>query len=105
MNFILGTTPIDIINDLGIGSYFKITSVGSVISGILSTTLITASILFIFYFIWSATGWIMSGGDKGRVQMARQRMTNAFVGLVLVSAIWAVFLVVIYILGLPVITS
>lgn len=102
---ILGSIPVDIGSNLGIGSYFQITDIGTVVRSILTATLIAASILFVLYFVWSAFRWLSSGGDKTQLEIARQRMTNAFFGLVLVSAIWAVFLVVIYILGLPVITS
>jgi uncharacterized membrane protein len=102
---IFGAISVDIGSRLGIGTFFEITDVGSVVSSIMVAALIIASILFVLYFVWSAFRWLTAGGDKTQIEIARQRMTNAFVGLILTAAIWAVFLIVIYILGLPVNTG
>lgn len=39
----------------------------------------------LIYFVWGATDWILSGGDKEKVAGARKKMTNAIIGLVLLS--------------------
>jgi hypothetical protein len=101
MNILLGL-PIDVGSQLGIGDFFRITSISSLISGTLSLALIFGSLAFILYFAWSAVRWLSSGGDKAVIESARNRMTNAFIGLVLVAAAWAVYILVVYILGLPI---
>lgn len=63
---------------------------GSLLATILSTLLVGASILFMFYFIIGAINWITSGGDKGKVEEARSSVTNAIVGLVVTFSVFAV---------------
>jgi hypothetical protein len=38
-----------------------------------------------------AIQWITSGGDKGQLEGARNKITNALIGLIIVGASWAVF--------------
>lgn len=40
------------------------------------------SILVIVMFLWGGISWITAGGDKGKVEKARDRMTQAVIGLV-----------------------
>lgn len=40
------------------------------------------AIMVLIYFIWGALEWISSGGDKGKVENARNRITQAVIGLV-----------------------
>ncbi|NCN45610.1 MAG: hypothetical protein COU63_03685 [Candidatus Pacebacteria bacterium CG10_big_fil_rev_8_21_14_0_10_36_11] len=40
------------------------------------------AIMVLIFFIWGALEWISSGGDKGKVENARNRITQAFIGLV-----------------------
>jgi hypothetical protein len=62
----------------------------SLLATILSTMLVGASILFMFYFIMGAISWITSGGDKGKLEEARSSVTNAVVGLVVTFSVFAV---------------
>lgn len=39
----------------------------------------------VVYFVWGAVDWILSGGDKEKISNARKKMTNAIIGLVLLS--------------------
>ena len=41
------------------------------------------SLAVIVYFLLGAFTWITSGGDKGKVEEARNKITNAIIGLVL----------------------
>lgn len=48
------------------------------------TSLITLAILFsLSFLIWGGIQWIMSGGDKHGVEVARNKIIYAIVGLVL----------------------
>jgi len=99
LNPILPTT-INILPKLEVGTFFRITSVGSLISGGLSAALVFAGLAFVLYFVWGAFRWLTAGGDKAQIENARSKITNAFIGLVLVAITWAVYLLVIYLLGL-----
>ncbi len=41
------------------------------------------SILVMVYFIWGSIDWITSGGDKGKVETARTKITSAVIGLII----------------------
>ncbi|OGY19051.1 MAG: hypothetical protein A2900_00895 [Candidatus Chisholmbacteria bacterium RIFCSPLOWO2_01_FULL_50_28] len=91
---------INIAPELDIGTFFRITDVGDLITGILGAALLFAGIFFLLYFIWGAFRWLTSGGDKAQVENARSKITNAAIGLVLIAATWAIYLLVLYFLGL-----
>src|SRR3989344_4236751 len=44
---------------------------------------------FMFMMLWGAVQWIFSGGDKGAIEGARGRITNALVGLILLLSTFA----------------
>lgn len=72
------------------GAVAGLTGISSIISGIIGIMTISAGIWFIFQFLVGALGWLSSGGDKSKLEKARERITNAFVGLVIVIAGWAI---------------
>ena len=66
---------------------------GAQAEGIVQTILVNVISIFfavgglgvLIYFVWGAVDWILSGGDKEKVAGARKKMTNAIIGLVLLS--------------------
>ncbi len=64
-----------------------ITKVVSVVIGVMT---IAAAIWFIFQFLTGGISWISSAGDKAKLETARNRITHAFVGLIIVVAGWAI---------------
>lgn len=56
--------------------------------------------MFLIYFIVAALGWITSGGEKGKVEAARQQMTNAAIGLIIVIAAYSIVGIVGGVLGI-----
>lgn len=69
----------------GLGTLEKILQVG------ITLALILALVLTVFFIIFSGVQWITSGGDKQKLQNARNRLTYAIVGLIVV--LLAIFLV------------
>lgn len=49
----------------------------------LTLLLVSATILALFFLIWGGVGWITSGGDKSKLQAARNKMVYAIIGLVI----------------------
>jgi len=47
----------------------------------LTLLLIAAVILSLFYLIWGGIDWVMSEGDKQKLQSARQKIVFSIVGL------------------------
>ncbi len=49
------------------------------------------SFLFAFvYLLLGAFNWITSGGDKAKLESARDMITQAVVGIIIVGAAWAI---------------
>jgi xanthine/uracil permease len=49
---------------------------------------IVGAIALLLYLAWGGLNWIMAGGDKGKVEQAKGRITNAIIGMaILVSTI------------------
>lgn len=62
----------------------------NVISALVTGALVIASIIFFFMLVIGGIKWIASGGDKGATEGARNQITAALVGLVIVFAAWAI---------------
>ena len=80
-------------NSIGISSapeLFQITSVGNFISALTSLALAVSGLLVFLFLVWGGLQWITSGGDKGKTEEARNRITAALVGLAIVASAWAV---------------
>ncbi len=84
-------------------SNIKIGDVGSLISALVGTLLIIAALLAFFYLILGGIQWITAGGDKAGMEAARNKITHAIVGLIIVGAAWAIMLLVQNFLGVTII--
>lgn len=73
-----------------------------VISVIIGVMTAVAAIWFIFQFIIAGYQWIQSGGDKNNLTQARDKITNSFIGLVIVVSAWIVIGVIGGVLGLSI---
>jgi hypothetical protein len=67
---------------------------GSVISAVVGILLLVAAILAFLFLILGGIQWITSGGDKAGMEAARNKITAAIVGLIIVAAAWAIMLLV-----------
>lgn len=64
--------------------------VPDIISGLIRLTVVIAAIVFFFILVIGGIKWIASGGDKAQTEAARNQITAALVGLVVVFAAWAI---------------
>ncbi len=60
-------------------------------TGAVAFILLIAFILAFLYLILGGIAWLTSGGDKGNIEAARNKIVAALVGLVIVAATWAIF--------------
>lgn len=65
-------------------------TVPDIITGLIRGALVIAAIIFFFILVMGGIKWIASGGDKGATEGARNQITAALVGLVIVFAAWAI---------------
>ncbi|MCX6791737.1 MAG: hypothetical protein NT149_01735 [Candidatus Gottesmanbacteria bacterium] len=83
----------------------KITNIGTLISALVGLMLILAALMAFFFLILGGIQWITSGGDKAGMESARNKITHAIVGLIIVGAAWAVMILVQNFLGITIIGS
>lgn len=106
-------TPLGKIGGEGLGPFGNINFSGTsalqavtrAISSIIGLMTVAAAIWFLFQFIIGGFSWVTSGGDKTKVQQAQQRLSNAFIGLVVVVAGWAILALVGQFFGYDIILS
>lgn len=55
---------------------------GQILAGVFAI----AALLVFLYLIWGAIQWITSGGDKGKVEQARNRMTQSIIGILVLAS-------------------
>lgn len=108
---LLAQTQTDVGNLIGIGPLGDFDPVLSgwvlnrLISVLIGTMTMFASIWFIILLITSAYKWMNAGGDKVALEEARQRMLHAVIGLVIVIAAIFIADLVGNVLGIPFLTD
>ncbi|MCJ7826542.1 hypothetical protein MUP56_02925 [Patescibacteria group bacterium] len=96
-NVFAAGTPLGTIggNGEGLGPFANKTgnplqSITTGISGVIGFLTICAAIWFLIQFLIGGISWISSAGDKTKLTEARDRLSNAFIGLLVVVAGWAI---------------
>lgn len=90
MKGLLAADPIDLQKNLGEFSKLGDLTVPAIVSGLIKMALVIAAIVFFFILVIGGIKWIASGGDKAQTETARNQITAALVGLVIVFAAWAI---------------
>lgn len=85
----INLTPKNVAGTQGFSNLSSIT-IGGILQGAISLVLVVAAIIFFFMLVIGGIRWILSGGDKGQTEAARNQITAALVGLVIVFAAWAI---------------
>lgn len=65
-------------------------TIPTLIGGFIRLVVVIAAIVFFFILVIGGIRWIASGGDKAQTEAARNQITAALVGLVIVFAAWAI---------------
>lgn len=75
------------------------TDFGNMVSSLINVVMVVAALLVFAYMIWGGVEWITSGGDKSKAESARNKLTAAIIGLVIVAASYAIVTLVVQFLG------
>jgi len=75
-------------------------AIGSLIGSIVGMFLIIAFVTTVLYMFLGGFDWITAGGDKAKLQGARDKITNAMIGLIVVGSSWAIMMIVGNFLGI-----
>lgn len=65
-------------------------TIGYLVAVFIRLAYMFGSLLVLVFFIWGAIEWLTAGGDPEGVKRAQSRMTNAFIGLVLLAGTYLV---------------
>lgn len=75
------------------------TDIGTLINAVLSFVMVIAALLVFMYLIWGGIEWITAGGDKGKTESARNKITGAILGLIVLAASYAILLIALNFIG------
>ncbi|MCX6783091.1 MAG: hypothetical protein NTZ20_03820 [Candidatus Levybacteria bacterium] len=74
-------------------------NISSIINTAISLLFFVGVFLTIVMILISGIQWIMSGGDKGKIESARNRLTYSIIGFLLVISSFAIIKLIISTLG------
>lgn len=75
-------------------------SIGGLISFVLRAVMAIGALLVFGYLVMGGIEYITSGGEKGKTEGARNKITSAIVGLIILAASWAILNLALSFLGL-----
>ncbi len=104
LGYLVLTNPVlAAFDDITIGQpeEVKVTEFSPLIQGIIKIAFIVAVVLAFIFLLWGGIQWILSGGDKAKYEEARNRITAAIIGLVIVALAWLIIKLVTWFFGLP----
>ncbi len=81
------------------------TNLGSLLANILIVLFFFAAVLAFVFIVIGGIQWITAGGDKMAAQSARDRITAAVVGLVIVVAAFGITFIVLTVLGINIFSA
>jgi len=76
------------------------TSIGQIVSFLVTFIIVAAFLAALLYIVIGAFQWITSGGDKAKVESARNHIVAAVIGLILIALSFVIINVVMQALGL-----
>ena len=65
-------------------------TIPEIIPALIQGVVVVAAVIFFVILVIGGIKWIASGGDKAQTEAARNQITAALVGLVIVFAAWAI---------------
>lgn len=74
------------------------------IPSLITLSLVIGSIIFFFTLLIGAIQWISSGGDKGALEAAKGKISNALIGLVVLFSVFAVAKLIETFFGISILT-
>jgi hypothetical protein len=79
--------------------------VSSLINSLLSLVMVVATLLVLFFLIMGGIEWITSGGEKSKTEAARNKITSAIIGLIILASSYAILLILLRFLGFSSLTE
>lgn len=83
----------------------QITDVGQLLTSFIGAAILVSALLVFGYLVLGGVQWITSGGDKGKTEAARNKITAALVGLAIVASAYAIMQIIAYFFGVNIFGS
>jgi hypothetical protein len=84
-------------DDIEAGGNFTI---ASLIASLINGAILISALAVLLYLILGGFQWLTSGGDKGKTEAARNKITAALIGLLIVLASWAIYNLILSFFGI-----
>src|SRR3990167_4723851 len=78
----------------GINNTDPATALSNIIVTGIQLVFFAAGVLLLIYLLWGALDWLMSGGEKEKLQKARDKMIHAVLGILILVAVLTLFTVI-----------
>lgn len=75
-------------------------TISSFIGFVINMLIIIAIVASLIFLIYGGIRWIISGGDKEKVETARKTVVSSIIGLVVVLLAWVIITITLQFLGL-----
>ncbi|KKQ64774.1 MAG: hypothetical protein US86_C0016G0003 [Candidatus Daviesbacteria bacterium GW2011_GWA2_38_24] len=76
---------------MNVGGSDPVVGLGKFIAFGINMFILVAGMFLILYLLLGAFDWIVSGGDKEKIQKAQNKITNALIGMLLIFVVLTVF--------------
>lgn len=77
-------------------------TIATILATFLRISLVVAGILLLIYLVIGGIQWLTSGGEKAALESARGRLTNAFIGLLIIVLVLVIIDLINRVLGLDI---
>ena len=77
-----------------------IKDISKLLSGLIQVAMIIAAILTFAFLVWGGIQWITSGGNQEAAKGAKEKITDAIFGLAFLAAVWVIWRLIVYFLGI-----
>lgn len=68
---------------------------GALVSRAVDVFIVFAVVVSLLMILMSGISWITAGGNKDQMETARNRLTNALIGLAVTMSAWAIWLLIV----------
>src|SRR3972149_7878514 len=86
--------------DSQVSGFFAFKSFDQFLPNLIQVVFIIGAIVALFFLFWGGIAYITSGGDKEATKAAREKITNAVIGLAILAVVWVLWRLIIFFLGL-----
>jgi hypothetical protein len=91
---------VDIGTEATRNNFFGYTCIGHLVSNSVAAAFIFSGVAFFGFLVWGGVDWLVSGGDKAKVESAQKRISAALVGLAIVASSYAIYIIVLDFFGI-----